>query len=320
MPANAERRFPRTPSSALPRASARCQGKRSDAPCRRSLDVRPARVVRSRRAARQTRNSGSARRACPPRPRSTAAADQAARTAVPRRSSPTVPGDKPPRPSRLRPQLPRHLQQARLRLNRRQVIQIDRTFLPAFVQSLSLSERNPGRRMPGSSERASPRKNTASRGMLFDVQPQSARAAKTTQQPSRDRSAKRSVVIKSLSENRRGLSQFCAVLGAKWDCPLLRGGFRIGSKQRADIVSLAGERRAVQSNHTTWDPPVAAGPASALPSQQAPRVGLPYDRYSLRSFAVRRAGDYFTTRIRSTRGSCSTISASTKFPPSDRTW
>jgi hypothetical protein len=26
-------------------------------------------------------------------------------------------------------------------------------------------------------------------------------------------------------QNRRGLSRFCAVLGAKWDCPLLREGF-----------------------------------------------------------------------------------------------
>jgi len=42
--------------------------------------------------------------------------------------------------------------------------------------------------------------------------------------------------LKSLSENRRGLSQFCAVFGAGHrpqvgrDCPLLRGGFRIGTK------------------------------------------------------------------------------------------
>ena len=35
---------------------------------------------------------------------------------------------------------------------------------------------------------------------------------------------------KSLSENCRGLSRFCAVRRATWDCPLLRGGFRIGSK------------------------------------------------------------------------------------------
>src|SRR6185369_848408 len=31
-------------------------------------------------------------------------------------------------------------------------------------------------------------------------------------------------------KNRRGLSRFCVVRGAKWDCPLLRGGFWIGSK------------------------------------------------------------------------------------------
>ena len=30
------------------------------------------------------------------------------------------------------------------------------------------------------------------------------------------------------SENRRGLSRFCGVLGAKWDCPLLPVGFWIG--------------------------------------------------------------------------------------------
>jgi len=35
---------------------------------------------------------------------------------------------------------------------------------------------------------------------------------------------------KSLSENRRGLSRFCGVLGAKWGCPLLRNDSRIGAK------------------------------------------------------------------------------------------
>ena len=34
---------------------------------------------------------------------------------------------------------------------------------------------------------------------------------------------------KSPSENRRGLSRFCAGSGAKRDCPPLRGGSRIGS-------------------------------------------------------------------------------------------
>jgi hypothetical protein len=37
----------------------------------------------------------------------------------------------------------------------------------------------------------------------------------------------------SLSENRWGLSRFCVALGAKWDCPLLPGGFRIGSTSPA---------------------------------------------------------------------------------------
>jgi prepilin-type N-terminal cleavage/methylation domain-containing protein len=37
---------------------------------------------------------------------------------------------------------------------------------------------------------------------------------------------------KSLSENRRGLSQFCCVCGPKWDCPLLRRVSRTGSKSR----------------------------------------------------------------------------------------
>jgi hypothetical protein len=45
-------------------------------------------------------------------------------------------------------------------------------------------------------------------------------------------------------QNRRGLSQFCAVRGAKWDCPLLRGGIETASnhsqpstcvKSRADF-------------------------------------------------------------------------------------
>jgi Tfp pilus assembly protein PilV len=46
---------------------------------------------------------------------------------------------------------------------------------------------------------------------------------------------------KSLSENRRGLSRFCAILGAKWDCPPVPGGFRIGSKphhRRSGFVLL----------------------------------------------------------------------------------
>ena len=35
--------------------------------------------------------------------------------------------------------------------------------------------------------------------------------------------------FKSLSENRRGLSRICGVLGANWDCPPSADGFRIGS-------------------------------------------------------------------------------------------
>ena len=46
------------------------------------------------------------------------------------------------------------------------------------------------------------------------------------------------IPAKSQSENRRGLSRFSGALGGKWDCPLLRDGFRIGSKPLAVTFSL----------------------------------------------------------------------------------
>jgi len=41
-----------------------------------------------------------------------------------------------------------------------------------------------------------------------------------------------------LSENRRGLSRFCAVRGAKWDCPPFRDGSRRGAKAVSKVLLL----------------------------------------------------------------------------------
>ena len=50
---------------------------------------------------------------------------------------------------------------------------------------------------------------------------------------------------KKLSQNGRGLSRFCAVFGAKWDCPPLSSRFEIVSKGGA----LGTQARVVQ---TAW--------------------------------------------------------------------
>jgi hypothetical protein len=45
------------------------------------------------------------------------------------------------------------------------------------------------------------------------------------------RSLEKGRLASRMFHNRRGLSQFCGVLGAKWDCPLLRGGFETSCYQ-----------------------------------------------------------------------------------------
>jgi len=69
----------------------------------------------------------------------------------------------------------------------------------------------------------------------------------------------------SLSENRRGLSRICASLkktrlGAKWDCPLLPDGSRIGSypnrnQLRAEYPELEDEhlRQALEHSAANHD-------------------------------------------------------------------
>jgi len=75
---------------------------------------------------------------------------------------------------------------------------------------------------------------------------------------------------KSRSENRRGLSRFCGVLGAKWDCPLLRDGSRIGSAAATDnadrFLMIDRHQRAIAS---------AESPRNTTPTKKADVVERP---------------------------------------------
>ncbi len=68
-----------------------------------------------------------------------------------------------------------------------------------------------------------------------------------------------------LSENRRGLSRFCGARGAKWGCPPLRVGFRIGAKQVGWIFGLAGVL-ALAFAASAAEKPAAEKPAAERPA------------------------------------------------------